>query len=826
MATKQCTLKRERINDEFNHIFHFPLTIAVAAMGYGKTTAARDFLNHAKADYAWLSVESDESSPQYIWDSFTRQLAKSKPELGNQLRNLGFPVDAPQRDKIKQIIEDQVYRSNTVLVIDDYHFAHSAALDSFVESIVRSNIDGFHILILSRTIPELKIDEFLLKGYCYLIKNVLFEFTCEEIKEYFQLYGYHLSEELAGQVFELSEGWISAVYLIMQRYAETGRLEPGKGIERLIETTVMSRYSGKEISLLKSLCLFDSFTPQQAVSVTANEESRRLIENLSDYNSFIRFDEQTGVYKIHNIFNDYLKKLLREQPLDIDLDTLYERSGNWCIQNGDILTGLKHFLRANKFDLFLSEFEKNSITHIIDSNPGVIQELFKDIPEDAKYRHPIGWIAYIGFYITNVDMEGGVRLLSEIEAHYKKDDALPPAMKNRIWGELTLLRAYLAFNDVTLMHENFKKAHRLLDGQSFIANKDKIITFGSPHILYLYYRDKGKLLWTVERLEGLYPYYGDMAGGCGVGFEHQLRAEHCLETGAFDEAELYAYKAIYKARTMNQVSVIICSNLTLARVCAARGKFDEALEMMDNLSIEVEASDSPILSSTFDLCIGYIEGIKGEESGFANWLRTGDIKQSEVLYQGMGFNYIIYGKYLLLRKEYLRLEVLCEEMRQTFSPFHNLLGILHACLLDAVAKYNLYGMKKAKEPLLAAIEIGKADGIILPFAEYGTYILNMMDTIQKEDGEEEYLSSILEYANRYAANLKISKKSKPASVLLTNREKEILVLIAGGKINREIASELFVAEVTVRKTITAIYRKLNVSGRAAAVKKAMELKII
>ena len=92
---KQCTLKRERINDEFNHVFHFPLTIAVAAMGYGKTTAARDFLNHANVDYAWLSVESDESSPQYIWDSFTRQLARTKPELGNQLRNLGFPIDAP-----------------------------------------------------------------------------------------------------------------------------------------------------------------------------------------------------------------------------------------------------------------------------------------------------------------------------------------------------------------------------------------------------------------------------------------------------------------------------------------------------------------------------------------------------------------------------------------------------------------------------------------------------------------------------------------------------------------------------------------------------------
>ena len=61
---------------------------------------------------------------------------------------------------------------------------------------------------------------------------------------------------------------------------------------------------------------------------------------------------------------------------------------------------------------------------------------------------------------------------------------------------------------------------------------------------------------------------------------------------------------------------------------------------------------------------------------------------------------------------------------------------------------------------------------------------------------------------------------------MTNREKEILELVVEGKINREIASDLFVAEVTVRKNITSIYRKLDVNGRASAVKKAMELKII
>ncbi|MEL7655835.1 MAG: LuxR C-terminal-related transcriptional regulator [Bacillota bacterium] len=822
----QRNLKRNRINDELDYISHFPLTIAVAAMGYGKTVSSRDFLNDSNANYVWLSIDSDETSPQYIWDSLTRQMSKSQPELGNTLRALGFPADMAQRDKIIQMIEDHTYNSNTIMVIDDYHYVHSPAFDNFIEYVVRAGIKGLHILILSRTIPDMNIDELRLKDHCYLIKNACFELNASEIKEYFQLYGYHLTEDMADSVLHMSEGWISAVYLIMQRYTEMGRLEQGRSIERLIETAVIPRYTDDEILLLKSLCVFDSFTPQQAVYVTSNDAAFLMLQRLSFGNSFIRFDEQNGIYRIHKIFNDYLRKLLEEQPSDLVPDNLYNRSGEWCVQNNDILSGLKYFLKAKEFDRILAEFEKNSITKIIDSNSEVIRELFEKIPVEIRYGHPVGFLSYIGFYVTNINQIEGKQLLTRIKDHYKNNSDLTPVMLQRIYGEIELIHAYIEFNDVVQMHKRLKKAHELLKGQSFIANKDKIITFGSPHILYLYYRDKGKMLWTVEQLEELYPYYRDMAGGCGTGFEYQIRSEYSLETGDLDRAELFAYKAIYKARTLDQLSVIICANLCLARVAAARGKFDEALEIMDTLRIEVEESRSTILGSTLDLCTGYIEAIKGEEGGFANWLRTGEIKQSEILYQGMGFNYIVYGKYLLIHKDYIKLEILCEEMQEIFSNFHNLIGLLHTWILDAITKYNLNDIKQAKAALLAAIEIAREDQIMLPFAEYGGSVLQIFKELQKDLKDDEFIEKLMESAGHYSV-AQTGKRNEPSAVsVLSNREKEILILIADGKTNREIATILFIAEVTVRKTITSIYRKLNTAGRAAAVKKAIELRII
>ena len=164
-------------------------------------------------------------------------------------------------------------------------------------------------------------------------------------------------------------------------------------------------------------------------------------------------------------------------------------------------------------------------------------------------------------------------------------------------------------------------------------------------------------------------------------------------------------------------------------------------------------------------------------------------------------------------------------MRKIFSPFNNMLGILHSYVLEAVAKYKLYGMKEAETTIMQALDIGRADEIVTLFAEYGSDIAEILNDMLKSYGEDAYLRKLVCNAQKYAENQK-SRKLKSSARILTNREEEILGLLADGKTNREIASTLFIAEVTVRKTITSIYRKLDVSGRAAAVKKGIELELV
>ncbi|MFC0673578.1 response regulator [Brachybacterium hainanense] len=71
----------------------------------------------------------------------------------------------------------------------------------------------------------------------------------------------------------------------------------------------------------------------------------------------------------------------------------------------------------------------------------------------------------------------------------------------------------------------------------------------------------------------------------------------------------------------------------------------------------------------------------------------------------------------------------------------------------------------------------------------------------------------------------VRRTSRPADAI-TEREVEVLELLARGLGNRELARELFVSEATVKSHLSHIYAKLGVDTRSGAVAAAMERRII
>ncbi|MGH2875009.1 MAG: response regulator transcription factor [Solirubrobacteraceae bacterium] len=61
---------------------------------------------------------------------------------------------------------------------------------------------------------------------------------------------------------------------------------------------------------------------------------------------------------------------------------------------------------------------------------------------------------------------------------------------------------------------------------------------------------------------------------------------------------------------------------------------------------------------------------------------------------------------------------------------------------------------------------------------------------------------------------------------LTERERDVLELIAGGSTNREIAERLYLSPHTVKEHTSALYRKLQVRNRAEAVRRAQRIGLL
>jgi DNA-binding NarL/FixJ family response regulator len=113
------------------------------------------------------------------------------------------------------------------------------------------------------------------------------------------------------------------------------------------------------------------------------------------------------------------------------------------------------------------------------------------------------------------------------------------------------------------------------------------------------------------------------------------------------------------------------------------------------------------------------------------------------------------------------------------------------------------------------------DSYVMPAIEAGAtgYLL--------KDAPRDVLLRAVQAAARGQATLSpsvatrlISKVRAPATEPLSQRELEVLALVAAGTTNREAAVKLFISEATVKSHLLNIYGKLGVSDRAAAVAEA------
>jgi LuxR family maltose regulon positive regulatory protein len=793
-------------------------------MGYGKTTTVRSFLSTRDTPVIWIALLSSEDPASYFWNRFADQAAKLDEAAGKKLKNLGFPSNAPQLANILSILHHAAFGKHTVLVIDDFHLAGDRKIGMFLEAVVKEELYPFHIVLVTRDTTNIDFAEFAARRQCFILSQQELKFSLDEIRRYCSLAGFHPSEKELGEISDYTGGCISLVYLILLGLEKNTPIGLNTTIYELVQRNLYEAYDEGIRQFLLKIAVMESFTAEQAAFVSQEKNAEKLLRKLYRENAFIARDDAAGAYVIHTVFLDFL----RAKSMDgAERRALYRRLGQWHLKQKEYKAAYKYLYRAGEEERIISLLNDNvHITNDFADFEGS-HEMFAAMPRDVLFKYPLAYLQYIGMLLLSGDPETageGANRLDELQEFYENGAHIPLPEKKRILAEIRAIRIFEAFNDVETMVACSNEALGLLEGgRSFLVKRESEFTFGCPHFLYAYYREPGRLKPTVDRIIEGFPAFARIADGCGTGCEYAALSEYALETGNWEQAELNAYKAIYKAKPFDQTGILICAHFALIRLYILQGKTAEAEALLSQLREDVEKESSVIYNTTLDMCEGYALGCLGRIDKIPLWLQEGDIPPADLLYQGIAFHCIVHGKAVLLSGNDLELEMLAENLLREFSVFGNQLGFIHTHIFSAAAKYRLYGMAAGRQALYKAIDIAEKDNILLPFAESAPAVFTLLRTIYDQGRRDDYMKSVIACSEQYKESLKGLPESRFS---LSARECEVLRLAAEGLKRDQIAEKLGVSTGTVRTHLRNIYQKLEVGSRMEAVRKAEKLKLL
>ena len=154
--------------------------------------------------------------------------------------------------------------------------------------------------------------------------------------------------------------------------------------------------------------------------------------------------------------------------------------------------------------------------------------------------------------------------------------------------------------------------------------------------------------------------------------------------------------------------------------------------------------------------------------------------------------------------------------------------------LQALALHAIGQREEAAITLAEALALAEPEGYVRTFVDEGPEMAELLSGVLVAQRSGHLYSSgrvPLHYLRKLLAALE--RDSAPATPPtaglpepLSERELEVLALIAVGKSNRSIASELFISVGTVKTHLNNLYRKLDAHSRTQALARARDLNLI
>ncbi len=801
-----------RITRALDGILDHPLTIIEAPMGYGKTTSVREYLRNAGVDMLWQRVY--DSSTVSFWDGFARLFCELDGDRSQSLVHLCFPDNDISRHEVIKLIKDIKLPEKTVLVIDDFHHINIPRLNSFIELLAENNIYHLHIVLTTRIAKFQRLEELALKGYLHHITKETFELMPNEIMAYYKTCGITLSDSEAQQLYADTEGWISALHLIMLEYAATGSYTPAESIYKLIEKAVYIPLPDDIKEFLITLCIFDSFTLKQATYMWGQENAGRFLDRLTGNNSFVKYDSKFKTYHIHTIFTEFLKELLERKEVSHQ-QNLYRKAAQWFLENGDYPSARRYYYECGDFDGILLALEADRSNDYTALNKELLTKYMAECPEEIKSRHHYALLIYAMYLFVHKELELFHKTCDELRVNIERDKGLDPGMRNRLLGEYELLLSFAEFNDLKKMSVRHQKAWQLLNQPTSIYDTGMNWTFGSPSVLSLYYRESGRLEEHIRDLKKAMPHFNRLTKGHGSGAEYVMEAESCFNQGDFENAEILAEKALLKAKSGKDENIVFSAQYFQILIAFMKGNLSRVMELMNIIHEYMPDTNEYYFIHTVEICEGCIYAYLDQTDKLPERLLEVDFGNPRLRFPAYPFFNVMYGRALLIKGEYLKLIGSAEHFISICSVFSNLLGYIYTYIYLAAAYRKIFREDEALSSLKKALDIAMPDKQYMLFAENCDYIEPLLGKIAAEGSCREDIAKILTLYKTFKSSKEqmIKEYFTEQKPKLTLREIEVARLAAAGMTNIEIGRQLFISPNTVKMTLKSIYAKLSINSR-------------
>jgi LuxR family maltose regulon positive regulatory protein len=203
-------------------------------------------------------------------------------------------------------------------------------------------------------------------------------------------------------------------------------------------------------------------------------------------------------------------------------------------------------------------------------------------------------------------------------------------------------------------------------------------------------------------------------------------------------------------------------------------------------------------------------------------LRQGDLDSAETVAQQYDLP-LSRARVHLANNESAAAVPILDALRQEMASRGWQDELLKITTLESIALDTSGASDEAIQSLRTALKMAEPDGFIRNFIDEGQPMAQLLQRMKAQGGRQnEYIGRLLDAFDLHPSSLLLSPLVEP----LSQRELEILQLVAQGLSNKEISNRLFLALSTVKGHNRNIYGKLQVQRRTEAVARARELGLI